>query len=49
MSLIATCSFMGVNAFYYLTALLRHPEKILQSPSQWLPWNYQHTLATLPP
>ena len=49
MSLIATCKLMGVNPFAYLTALLRHPDKILESPSRWMPWNYQHTLAGLPP
>jgi len=49
MSLIATCKLMRVNAFDYLTTLLRHPQKILESPSQWMPWNYQHTLASQPP
>ena len=37
MSLIATCKLMGVNPFAYLTALLRHPDKILESPSRWMP------------
>jgi transposase len=49
MSLIATCKLMRVNAFDYLTALLRHPQKILESPNQWMPWNYQCTLAGRPP
>jgi transposase len=49
MSLIATCKLMGVNPFDYLTSLLRHSHKILESPSQWMPWNYQHTLASQPP
>lgn len=49
MSLIATCRLMGANPFAYLTALLRHPGQILDSPSHWMPWNYQHTLDALQP
>jgi hypothetical protein len=49
MSLIATCRLIGANPFAYLTALLQHPQKILESPSEWMPWNYQQTLARLPP
>lgn len=49
MSLIATCRLSGANPFAYITALLRHPKAILESPAQWMPWNYQHTLAGLPP
>ncbi|HOV85386.1 MAG TPA: transposase, partial [Syntrophobacteraceae bacterium] len=49
MSLIATCRFSGVNPFAYLTALLQNTKKILQSPGEWMPWNYLHTLAGLPP
>ena len=49
MSLIASCMPIGANPFAYLAALLRHPKEILESPAQWMPWNYQHTLAGLPP
>ena len=47
MSLIHTCQLNDVNAFDYLTELLRHPEKLKQNPSEWMPWNYRATLARL--
>lgn len=47
MSLIQTCELNGVNPFDYLTELLRHAEELKQRPSEWMPWNYRHTLAHL--
>jgi transposase len=47
MSLIHTCELNGVNAFDYLTELLRHFEDLKQNPSEWMPWNYRDTLARL--
>lgn len=47
MSLIHTCELNEVNAFDYLTELLRHPEELNQNPSEWMPWNYRDTLARL--
>jgi transposase len=47
MSLIHTCELNDVNAFDYLTELLRHAEELKQSPSAWMPWNYRETLARL--
>lgn len=47
MSLIHTAELNGVNAFDYLVALLRHPQEIAAHPEQWMPWNYQATLAGL--
>ena len=47
MSLIHTCELNDVNAFDYLTELLRHIEELQQNPSEWLPWNYRDTLARL--
>ena len=47
MSLIHTCELNDVNAFDYLTELLRHPEELKQNPSEWMPWNYRDTLAQL--
>jgi len=47
MSLIHTCELNGVNSFDYLTELLRHPEELKQTPSEWMPWNYRETLARL--
>ena len=45
MSLIHTCELNEVNAFDYLTELLRHLEELKQNPSEWMPWNYRDTLA----
>ncbi len=47
MSLIHTCELNGVNAFDYLTELLRHTEQLKQNPSEWMPWNYRETLVRL--
>jgi len=47
MSLIHTCELNQVNAFDYLTELLRHAEELKQNPSEWMPWNYRDTLARL--
>jgi hypothetical protein len=47
MSLIHTCELNDVNAFDYLTELLRHTEELKQNPSEWMPWNYRDTLARL--
>ena len=47
MSLIHTCELNDVNAFDYLTELLRHTEELKQNPLEWMPWNYRDTLARL--
>lgn len=47
MSLIHTCELNGVNAFDYLTELLRHAAELKQNPWEWMPWNYRDTLARL--
>ena len=47
MSLIHTCELNDVNAFDYLTELLRHVEELKQNPAAWMPWNYRDTLARL--
>jgi transposase len=47
MSLIHTCELNDVNAFDYLSELLRHAEELKQNPSAWMPWNYRETLARL--
>ena len=46
MSLIHTCSLVGVNPVEYLTALQEHVAEMTQNPEKWLPWNYA---AALPP
>jgi transposase len=47
MSLIHTCELNGANPFDYLTELQRHAAELKQTPSEWMPWNYRNTLATL--
>jgi transposase len=47
MSLIHTCELNEVNAFDYLTELLRHAEELKRNPSEWMPWSYRDTLARL--
>jgi hypothetical protein len=47
MSLIHTCELNGVDPFDYLTELQRHADELAENPKDWLPWNYQATLARL--
>jgi hypothetical protein len=47
MSLIHTCELNGANPFHYLTELQRHAEKLSDSPSEWMPWNYRQTIERL--
>jgi transposase len=47
MALIYTAELNGVAPFDYLLALRRHPAQIAASPGDWMPWNYQATLASL--
>ena len=47
-SLIHTTELTGGNPFEYLTELLEHRREIEADPEDWLPWNYQDTLASLP-
>jgi hypothetical protein len=45
MSLIRTCQLCGINPFDYLTALQEHHSEMHEHPAQWMPWNYQQTMA----
>lgn len=36
-----------VNPLDYLTTLLKHPEQVRHDPHEWMPWNYQETVAAL--
>jgi hypothetical protein len=47
MSLIYTCELCKVNAFDYLTELLRHAEELAANPERWMPWNYRHMIDDL--
>ena len=45
MSLIHTCQLCGINPLDYLTALQEHHREMREHPAQWMPWNYQQTMA----
>lgn len=45
MSLITTARLAGVDAFRYLTAVLRHKDRVARAPEDWLPWTWEATLA----
>jgi hypothetical protein len=47
MSLIHTAELNGINAFDYLVALQRNHACVEENPEEWMPWNYQETLAEL--
>ena len=47
MSLIHTAELNGVAPFEYLVAFKRHHETVALDPGDWLPWNYEATLADL--
>ena len=46
MSLIHTCQLCGANSFDYLNELQRHAAEVAAQPSNWMPWNYRHTLGS---
>ena len=45
MRLIHTAELNGIAPFDYLVALQRHHRDVALHPSEWMPWNYQETLA----
>ncbi len=45
MSLIHSAELNGANPFEYLVALLRNHAFVEENPEEWMPWNYQETLA----
>jgi hypothetical protein len=47
MSLIHTAELCSADPFEFLVALQRHPDPVAQNPGEWMPWNYQETLARL--
>ncbi len=49
MSPIHTAELNGVAPFDYLVALQRHHADVARTPSAWMPWTYEATLAALPP
>lgn len=47
MSVIHTCILSKINPFNYLVALLTFAKQVAEKPENWLPWNYQLTVAAL--
>ena len=47
MTVIHTAELNNVLVFPYLVALLRHRKAVAAAPADWMPWNYQRTLAAL--
>jgi len=45
MSLIHTATLNGADPFHYLVTLMRNAAAVAQSPSEWMPWNYQQNAA----
>ena len=45
LSLLHTAELCGANPVDYLHALMVNAKLVVACPSQWLPWNYQQTLA----
>ena len=48
MSLIHTCKLGGVGPFDYLVQLQKNAAQVRRQPADWMPWNYQATLAAQP-
>ncbi len=46
-SLLATCKSNDINPFIYLRAIQRYQDYVKENPANWLPWNYQDTIATI--
>ncbi len=44
MSIIQTCRLNGVNAYDYLSELLRNHQLAADQPEHWMPWKYKETL-----
>jgi transposase len=45
MSLIYTAELNEVAPFEYLVVLQQHADQVRTNPADWMPWNYQQTLA----
>lgn len=48
MSLIHTCRLCDVNPFDYLNALQQRAQEVIETPAQWLPWNFREQLTSGP-
>jgi transposase len=48
MTLIYTAELCEANPFDFLTELQKHRDAVRCRPQDWMPWNYQTTVAALP-
>jgi len=46
-SIIHTCSMAKINPMDYFIKLQEYEDKMKQNPEQWMPWNYQETVAQI--
>lgn len=46
-TVIHTAELHHVNAFQYLTVLMRNAKAVAADPASWLPWNYRETLTSI--
>ena len=47
MSLIHTAELARVNPFDYLVQLLRHTDRLVERPADWMPWSYRQTVERI--
>ena len=47
MSVIHTCELQGINPFDYLATLAKNADRTAEKTADWMPWNYQSTLALI--
>ena len=48
-SMIYSAAQNAINPYHYLKSVLTHKDQAMKNPKQWLPWNYESTLAGLEP
>ena len=46
-SIIHTCYLGKINPMDYLIKLQEYESQMKQHPEQWMPWNYQKTVAQI--
>jgi hypothetical protein len=47
MSLIYSCELCGASAFDYLNQLQLNAADVMESPDQWMPWNYREPVRAI--
>ena len=46
-SVCATVKKAEINLFDYLTDIQRHSDLVRKNPENWVPWNYERTIAQI--